>query len=86
MLKKVYQVMAWGDDGDMFLQTNDEVSWLANTSAAVRHLLDAFIQEGIVDTEADFELISIDCYWTLFGKQVTPRKNILYFDAYPDQD
>lgn len=48
--------------------------------------MDEYIREGIVDTEGDFELISIHSYWTLFGKKITPYKEVFYFDAFPDQD
>ena len=48
--------------------------------------MDEYINEGIIDTEGDFELISIQCYWTLFGKRITPMKEIFFFDAYPDED
>ncbi len=85
MLKKVFEVMAWveGDD-QCSTQYNDEISWTKSSSQAIRMLMDAYIDEGIVDTEGDFELIYISSYWTLFGKQVTPRKEVFSFDAYPD--
>ncbi len=85
MLKKVFEVMAWVEGEDQCsTQYNDEIPWTKSSDKAIRMLMDAYINEGIVDTEGDFELIFISSYWTLFGKQVTPRKEVFYFDAYPD--
>lgn len=87
MLKKVYSVMAWIEGEDICsTQYNDEISWTTQSAEAVRILMDEYIQEGIVDTESDFELISIHSYWTLLGKRITPYKEVFYFDAFPDQD
>ncbi len=87
MLKKVYTVMAWVEGTDVCsVQFNDEISWTTPSGQAVRILMDEYIQEGIVDTEGDFELISIHSYWTLLGKRITPYKEVFYFDAFPDED
>jgi hypothetical protein len=87
LLKKVYTVMAWVEGEEVCsTQYNDEIPWTTVSSQAVRILMDEYIREGIVDTEGDFELISIHSYWTLFGKKITPYKEVFYFDAFPDQD
>ena len=80
-------MLAWVEGEDVCsTHTNDEIPWSANSSKAIRLLMDEYINEGIIDTEGDFELISIQCYWTLFGKRITPMKEIFFFDAYPDED
>lgn len=79
VLKRMFSVMAAFENGEVIGQLNDEIPLNTPLAECIDLLIQSFTDNGYGEGEGSYIMLSVEKYWTLFGRKISPSKEVFFF-------